>query len=155
MLKKIIPTSIGAVALALSLSFGAPTVANAGNLTLSFSNDHGRIDIGKGYNDRDRHHTKRYRSCKPRKAVRKARHFGVRRAHIDRVGKRFIIVKGRKRGKRVEVAFKRRSPYCKVAWIERSHRHLRNGYVETHRGDWDNHRRDRRHRDYGRTTRRY
>lgn len=123
MLKKIIPTGLGAIALAVSLSFTAPTTANAGNLSLSYSNDHGSISIGSRHYDRSRHHTKRYRACSPRKAVRKAkRHLGVRHAHVDRVGHRFVIVKGRKRGKRVEVAFKRRSSHCKVAWVERSRR---------------------------------
>lgn len=126
MLNKIIPSTVTAGLLALGLSFAGPTVANAGNLSFSYSNGHGAIHVGK-----TRHRTVRRdyynpHFCKPRKAVRKAANrLGVRRAHIDRVGRRFIIVKGRKRGKRIEVAFERRSPRCEIAWVERTRHHKR------------------------------
>ena len=54
--------------------------------------------------DRPRYHRKR---CSPRKAVRKARRKGLRRAHVVRVGHRGVIVAGRKWGERVVVGFGR------------------------------------------------
>ena len=58
--------------------------------------DHGRriYDHG-GYDDR------RYRRgrCTPRRAVRKARRNGIRRAHVVRAGRRGVVVAGRQWGR--------------------------------------------------------
>ena len=43
--------------------------------------------------------------CRPRRALRKARRLGVRRAYIHRVGPRGVVIRGRARGERVAVRF--------------------------------------------------
>lgn len=123
MLKKIIPASLGAFALTIGLCLTVPTSANAGSVSLGFHSDRGSIYIGSGHRYKTNKPVFHYGKCKPRKAVRKARHFGVHNAHVKRVGRKFIIVNGRKRGNRVEVAFERRSRHCDVAWFERKRPH--------------------------------
>lgn len=132
MLNKIIPTGLAAAVFAAGLSLAAPTVAQAGGkLSLTINGEHGSITIGdrrhrNGHNGRNygghhNHNNHQYVSvCKPRKALRKARKIGVRHAHVDRVGSRFVIVKGRKRGSTVKIAFERRSRRCNVAWVDRT-----------------------------------
>ena len=68
-----------------------------------------------GFRDWDR---PRYRvnRCNPRKAVRKARRKGLRRAHVVRVGHRGVIVAGRKWGDRVVVGFGRHRS-CPVRFV--------------------------------------
>lgn len=124
MLKKIIPTGLAAVVFAAGLSLAAPAQAG-GNVSVTFSDKHGSVTIGNGSRRHGqgyyKHKNRRHASvCKPRKALRKARDFGVRRAHVDRVGRRFIIVKGHKRGSQVKVAFERRGRRCNIAWIDRT-----------------------------------
>ncbi len=58
----------------------------------------------------------RHRTCKPRKALRKARNRGLRRAHIVRVGYRGVIVAGRKWGDRVVIGFGRHRS-CPVRFV--------------------------------------
>ncbi|MEM8749042.1 MAG: hypothetical protein AAGF28_01985 [Pseudomonadota bacterium] len=56
------------------------------------------------------------RTCRPGKAVRKARNRGVRRARIVRVNRRGVVVAGRKWGERVIIGFgKHRS--CPVRFV--------------------------------------
>jgi len=60
------------------------------------------IDFGRGYG---RHYGRphyRYRRCTPRRALRKARRMGIRRAYVRRAGYRGVIVAG-KRGYRGRV----------------------------------------------------
>lgn len=124
MLKNLIPTGLAAVVFVAGLSLTAPAQAG-GNVSVTFSGKHGSITIG---NDRNRHGQVIYKHknrrhisiCKPRKALRKARDIGVRRAHIERVGRKFIIIKGRKRGSQVKVAFERRGRRCNIAWVDRT-----------------------------------
>lgn len=121
MLKKIIPTSIGSMVVAAGLMLAAPVTANAGQITFSYTHGKGHVSVGSNYH---KYHKPRrsYKKCSPRSAVRKAKRHGVRHAHIERVGKRFIIVNGYKRRAPVEIAFERRSRHCNVAWFERSHK---------------------------------
>lgn len=63
--------------------------------------------------DRPRYRVKR---CSPRKAVRKARRQGLRRAHVVRVGHRGVIVAGRQWGERVVVGFGRHRS-CPVRFV--------------------------------------
>ena len=51
--------------------------------------------------------------CAPRKALRKARRMGVRRAHIARVNRNVVVVKGYRYGGRAKVKFGR-SRHCPV-----------------------------------------
>ncbi len=55
----------------------------------------------------------RGRSCKPRRAKRKARHMGLRDAYIARVKRRAIVVKGYYRGEPTKIKFGR-SRHCPV-----------------------------------------
>lgn len=125
MLKNIIPTGLAAVVFAAGLSLSAPAQAG-GNVSVTFSGKHGSVTIGNhqrrhGKTIRKHHKPRRhYAVCQPGKALHKARDIGVRRAHVDRVGHKYIIVKGRKRGSQVKVAFERRSRRCNVAWVDRT-----------------------------------
>ena len=51
--------------------------------------------------------------CAPRRALRKARRMGVRRAHIARVNRHVVVVKGYRYGGRAKVKFGR-SRHCPV-----------------------------------------
>lgn len=93
--------------------------AEAGGNVQFHANSNGAfgIYIGPGgggyYNGPRRHH--RYERphrrhydrgfCKPRKAVRKARRMGLRRAHIKRVNNRKVVVVGRMDGYRERMVF--------------------------------------------------
>ncbi len=64
--------------------------------------------------------SRRYRRaqrCHPRRALRKARHRGIRRAHILRVSRRGVLVGGRKWGDRVVIGFANRHR-CPVRFID-------------------------------------
>ena len=58
--------------------------------------------------------THRYGYCKPRHALNKAYHLGVGHAHIARVNKRKIVVKGYSYGHPAKVVFKRSHRGCKI-----------------------------------------
>lgn len=66
---------------------------------------------------RHRHWKRPHNRCSPRKAVRKAKRRGVRRAHVVRVGKRGVVVAGRKWGERVVIGFGRNRS-CPVRFVE-------------------------------------
>lgn len=85
------------------VSFGAP------GIQLEFGHRHGPRHFDGG---------PRFRRdfCRPRKALRKARRRGVRRAYIARVGHRGVIVKGRKWGERVTIGFAHRRG-CPVRFV--------------------------------------
>jgi hypothetical protein len=55
----------------------------------------------------------RRRTCKPGRAYRKARRMGIRDAHIVRVNRRVIVLKGYKHGYSTRVKFSR-SRHCPV-----------------------------------------
>ncbi len=57
-----------------------------------------------------------YNRCNPRKALRKARRKGIRRAYIARVSGRGVVVKGRKWGDRVRMGFAN-NRRCSVRFI--------------------------------------
>jgi len=95
-------TGIGAAAL-MGASLMAPT-AHAGEVSFGltihqpgYSIVVGNPNFRKGY----RSSKVRYLKCSPHRAVRKARHIGMRHARIHRVTRKGVIVKGRLRGKRV------------------------------------------------------
>jgi len=73
---------------------------------------------GHGYHDYRDWDRPRYRRnrCSPRKAVRKARRKGLRRARVIRVGHRGVVVSGRKWGERVIMGFGR-SNRCPVRFV--------------------------------------
>lgn len=90
------------------------------------------LSSGRGYrshhrrynrHDRYRRHDHRSRRydrygyrggvCAPRRALHKARRMGVRRAHIARVNRHVVVVKGRRYGGRAKVKFGR-SRHCPV-----------------------------------------
>lgn len=135
MFKKIITKGLGATALVIGLSFITPATANAGGgIQFHIEGDHGSLTIGHGkrrYYDHDRRwrhkkHRRHIRNvCRPGEAVRTARHFGVRRAHVDRIGRRLIIVEGRKRGRYVTIGFYRKGRHCDVAFVDRGPRVFR------------------------------
>ena len=78
-----------------------------------------RYDRRSRYDRRDRRsrhyggHNYRRGVCEPRKALRKARRMGVRRAHIARVNRHVVVVKGYRYGGRAKVKFGR-SRHCPV-----------------------------------------
>lgn len=122
MFNKIIPTGLAAVIFAAGLSLAAPAQAG-GNVSFTINGKHGSLTIDNGRRHRGHYKPKKRQHvsiCKPGKALHKARGIGVRSAHVDRVGKRYVIVKGRKRGSMVKVAFDRRGRRCNIAWVDRT-----------------------------------
>lgn len=118
-----IKTSLLATLIAIGTLFGAAvttsTAAEAGP-RVSFG-----IEVG---NDRryGRHHDRRWNGwdrprravCRPGRALRKARRMGVRRAYVHRVGRRGVVVGGRRYGERVRIGFAR-APGCPVRFARR------------------------------------
>ena len=79
----------------------------------------GITSAGHGYRHggyRDHRWDRPRNRCNPRKAVRKAKRRGVRRAHVIRVGKRGVVVAGRKWGERVVIGFGRNRS-CPVRFV--------------------------------------
>jgi len=104
---------------ALASTSGAAN-AGGGHVNVSFGGPgfHFSIgDYGRGGWGHRRHRRPHYsRTCRPGKALRKARRMGLRRAHIVRVSRRGIVVAGRKWGGRTIVGFgKYRS--CPVRFV--------------------------------------
>ena len=56
------------------------------------------------------------RTCRPRKALRKAKRRGLRRAHIVRANRRGVVIMGRKWGERVVIGFGRHRS-CPVRFV--------------------------------------
>ena len=80
-----------------SIYFGGP------NFSIGFSkNGHGHRHVH--HRDWDRPHF-RGKRCTARKALRKARRKGIRRAYIKRIGRKGIVVAGRKWGDRIVMGF--------------------------------------------------
>ena len=86
---------------------------------------HGELwvdDFGPGYGSPDpgyghpRHQDggRRHGFCDPGEAVEKARHFGLRRAGVERVSRHEILVTGRYHGHRALLVFDRNSRHCRV-----------------------------------------
>ena len=118
--------SIKATIIAVSLGL-AGLAAQSG--VASAHHKHGGIYIGSGgfhigigdyYGHSRRHHRdyRRHRVCRPGKALRKAQRLGVRRAYVARVGRRGVLIGGRKFGRHVIVGFGKRR-HCPVRFIDR------------------------------------
>ncbi|MBP0617540.1 hypothetical protein [Jiella mangrovi] len=86
----------------------APTSASARDFGATISIGNGGIELV-----RHRGHYRPNYGCSPRRALNKARHFGIRHARIRGVSRRAIVVAGRKRHHRAVVRFAR-VPGCPV-----------------------------------------
>lgn len=140
MLKKTVIAGMTSIVLGLGFSIAAPvTAANAGSIDLYINSGDGHLRLHNGPGIRYRHHTQRrndygvrhyprQRICRPGRALHKAERRGVRHARIDRVGHRFVIVKGRKRGGKIKMAFYRDSNRCELAWVKRKPHRIHYGY---------------------------
>ncbi|MFK7903098.1 MAG: hypothetical protein AB8B49_09690 [Nitratireductor sp.] len=122
MFKKIIPTSVCAAIVMSAVSIFTPANANAGNFSITINGSQGHVNLHRSHSKGhySKPHRRHFKGCKPGKAVRKVSHFGVRNAHVKRVGKRLIVIEGRKRQHRVKVAFYKKSRNCEVAWVDRT-----------------------------------
>ena len=110
-----------AAAIAATLAIG--TVAGTGAASahdrgITFGNSDFSITFGSGQRHRHFHDDRGFRrnACRPRRALRKAKRRGLRRAYIHRVGQRGVIVKGRHRGERVTVGIANRRG-CPVRFV--------------------------------------
>jgi hypothetical protein len=116
---------LSSTAFAFALALGAIPLgsASAQDMELHLGNNGPRV-IMRGDCDpneercRDRDDYRRdrreeRRECSPERALEKARRMGIHRAHIERVGRRSIEVRGRSDGERVGVRFDRWDPYCR------------------------------------------
>ena len=86
-----------------SAGIAAPTAASAASASISISG--GGVEFVRDRGHRGRHHVRP--GCSPRRAVNKARHFGIRHAHVRGVSRRAIVVAGRKGHHRAVVRFAR------------------------------------------------
>jgi hypothetical protein len=87
----------------------APVLAQDLRIELGESGPRVRVEDRDRRGDRyDRRDDRRDRGCSEGRALDKAERMGVRRARIDRIGRRTIEVRGRdRRGDRVSVVFGR------------------------------------------------
>lgn len=133
MISKLIPAGLLAIGLAVSMSNITPAAAGNYNITIGIEKNQHKMKIKKHHKDLYvSHRHKKYRHyniCTPGKAVHKAERKGLRRARIEHVGHKYILVKGRGGGGRVQVAFYRNSPKCKIAWVDHSRKH-RHGRIQ-------------------------
>ena len=133
--KRATRTAVIALALGSALTFTQPAAAGSG-AAIGIYGANGSIIIRDGgyhgghyrgpypgarhYEHRQPHPYRHARECHPRKALRIAEDKGVRGAHVERIGKRLVIVEGRgRRGADVRIGFKRDSHHCEIAWVER------------------------------------
>ena len=116
--------SARAIILSIVVSIGgvAATTASsqAGSSYIDFNISAPGIQFssGRGYRENQRWNhgyksNNRRRACAPRRALRKARRMGIRNAHIVRVNRRVLVVKGYRYGDRAKVKFGR-SGHCPV-----------------------------------------
>ena len=114
--------SIKAVAIAATLALGAfvgsaATADTAEAHGVGFKGKGFSIHFGHGHGHYHGHHGGGFRNkCRPRRALRKARSRGLRRARIVRVNRRVVVVRGRKWGDRVVVGFQNRRG-CPVRFV--------------------------------------
>lgn len=80
----------------------APTAASAGGFGATVTIGGGGVEF-VGH----RHHRRHYGHCSPGRAVSKARHYGLRHAHVRRVTHRSILVAGRKHHRHALIRFAR------------------------------------------------
>ena len=119
-----IKTSLLATLIAIGTLFGAAvSTATPAKADGRFSFG---VEFGNGYHHDVRRGDRRWRGwdrprrgvCRPGRALRKARRMGVRRAYVHRVGRRGVVVGGRRYGERVRVGFAR-APGCPVRFARR------------------------------------
>ncbi len=127
MLRKSLIASLAASILGLSALTLAPVSANAASVELRLgSHERGPSIVVRDnrdkrhYRDNRRHH--RANICEPGRAVHEASRNGVRHAQVKRIDHRFIVVDGRKRGDRINIAFYRDGASCDVAWVKKAGR---------------------------------
>jgi len=133
MISNMLKTALVAGSFLLGATVGGVTPASAGNGYIAFDAPgfsvefgdrvshrkrhrgyhHGFFDEDYGY--RGRRHSRRNR-CTPRRAVRKARRNGIRRAHVVRAGRRGVVVAGRQWGERVVIGFGRHR-HCPIRFV--------------------------------------
>ncbi|MCE7030652.1 hypothetical protein [Jiella avicenniae] len=82
----------------------APTAASAADYRATITIGNGGVELVR-HRGHGRHWNRG--TCTPRHALRKARHFGVRHAHIRGVNRRSITVAGRKHRSHTLVRFAR------------------------------------------------
>jgi len=118
--------SLAVAALGITTLAGATTLSSAHDIRghVGYSHKHGHVELRFGHQPRvikraPRHHG----ICRPGHAVLKAERRGLRRISVQRVNHRVVVIKGRKHGAKVKVAFYRDSPRCRVAWVKRSNHH--------------------------------
>lgn len=136
MFKKSIFAALAASVLGLGMLTTAPVTANAASVELRLGgHERGPAvivrDRDRRYSDRDRRHfdnDRHYRRaniCQPNEAVREARRNGVHNAQVKRINDRLIIVDGRKRGQKINIAFNRIGGHCDIAWVKKDRRGYR------------------------------
>ncbi|MCB1387325.1 MAG: hypothetical protein KDJ80_15410 [Nitratireductor sp.] len=118
MIRKFFTAGLATLMLGAGLMTAAPQAAQAGGITLQGPN--GSIHIGERHHKPQRYY-RNLRICSPGEAVHKARSQGVRHAHVDRVGNRFVVVSGRKHGHGILMGIERRSRHCNIAWVKGGH----------------------------------
>lgn len=100
---------------AIAATSGTASAHGSGHVQIGGPN----FSIGFGshghFHDWDRPRVRANR-CNPRKALRKARRNGVRRAYVRRVGHRGVVIAGRKWGDRVIIGFGRQRS-CPVRFV--------------------------------------
>lgn len=103
---------VQAVAVAALVVAGAAGTTAATTTAASAGEARFGIIIGNGYPP-VRHHYRHWRSCSPRAALHKARRLGIHRAHVSRVGRNRVVVRGARHGRHQRAVFANR-PNCPV-----------------------------------------
>ncbi|MEO0635056.1 MAG: hypothetical protein AAFY73_00250 [Pseudomonadota bacterium] len=107
--------------LALAATLGTTGTASADHLRFGFSigergGPHFSAQFGNHVAPRHRHYRDGRRACTPKRAVRKARHMGIRKVKLRRYGPRGAVVTGRYYGDRVRVKFNRNCRVQRIAY---------------------------------------
>lgn len=137
MLNKKITSGLFAILVGIGVSVAGTNAANAGNIDiqLGVQGPNGSIYVSGGHKKHRKHkrHLDHYayhdhHVCRPGRAVHKAERRGLRHVRIKRIGDRFVVVKGRRHGRSIKIAFYRDTHRCEVAWVKRGHRKHDYGY---------------------------
>lgn len=122
---KTLKSTLIAAGLTLGAVAATSGTANAGDIRGGFYIGGPGIQIGIGDfgprfyrwdNPRYEHRRVRRNFCHPRRALKKAKRKGLRRAHVVRIGHRGVVVAGRKWGERIIVNF-RNNRKCSVRFV--------------------------------------
>jgi len=110
--------------LAVGLGLTSLPSANAQDLELKIGPDGPKLRLRddcdprredcRGDRDRDRDRHADRRECSPDRALDKAERMGLRRARIDRIGRRSIDVRGWRDGDRIILSFDRWDRRCRL-----------------------------------------